>query len=221
MTQSPGSRSKRNRKIEYSFWAKRFQILRLREYGECLVATFSVFFYTSLEEVMVLRSAYDLWKYDLRKGRRADFQHLRYEDRVDIGREALVFVSIVHFDPSTASAWPGNLFRDALHRNPWHVTDDIRKSRDSRSVEYDILVDLIEYEKASILLRDRDDTLEVGLGMDDSGRIIRIDDEDTCDILIVLDFAFELIQVDTPVPEDIEGISDRLTVVVHRFCSSM
>ncbi len=208
-----------NREVEYSFWREGIEVFRLREDRECLISSLLVLVYTCLEKCLVLCVLHDTREDDLRKRGRADLEHLRDKDRVDVGAEALVFIGIVHLDPATASTGPGDFFRDSLHRNRGYVTDDIRESSDLRAVEDDILVDLVEYEETLILPRDTHDFDEVSSWMDDSCGVVRINDEDAGDILVVLHFSFEFFEVDTTIGLYAERVGDRLAIVVHRLGS--
>ena len=174
-----------------------------------------------MEKRVIVRRLHDAREDDLRECRRADFEHLRDEDRVYIGSEILIFVSIVHLDPATACPWPGDFFGYTLHRNSGYVTDDIREASDRRSIENDILVDLVEYEKTSILTCYAYDFDEVFSWVDDSCRIIGIDDEDTSYILVVPHFALEFLEIDTTTLHDIQRVGDRLTIMVHRLSCRM
>lgn len=209
--------SKWNGQIEDSIWSNRSEEGASRENTESRLESGVIFLQTSREKCSILGMSEDLRKSNLRQGRRADLQHLRDDDRLDILSEFFIFVCIVDFDPSTSSPWPGEILADPLHRYGWHLSDDLGEWSDRRGIEDDMLIDLIEYQKAPISTSDIDDSLQICTRMDDSCWIIRIDHEDSADRLIMLDFLLEPIEIDPGSIIEIEMIKYRTTTMIEGF----
>ena len=142
----------------------------------------------------------------LGQGGGAHFQALGGQETFHVGGEVGVLTPIQHFEPAAAGAGPGVFLADAAHRYGGYILNPFAGVESGIAFIDDMGVNLVGNDEEIEFLGDFHDLVEDFPGIYGTRRVVRREDEDTGDGVVVLDLHADIVYIGEPAIERVELI---------------